>query len=87
MGEQPVGAVGEAVEVQRAGDGEVDGDGQGGADRQWQTLTIYLYNLGWNQKNFGRASAVAWLLFLIIVLISLVNFFVIRRISSKEDAR
>ena len=58
--------------------------GQGGADRQWQTLTIYLYNLGWNQKNFGRASAVAWLLFLIIVVIAIVNYFVIRRIASKE---
>ena len=58
--------------------------GQGGADRQWQTLTIYLYNLGWNQKNFGRASAVAWLLFLIIVVIAILNYFVIRRIASKE---
>ena len=58
--------------------------GQGGADRQWQTLTIYLYNLGWNQKNFGRASAVAWLLFLIIVVIAIVNYFVIRRIASRE---
>ena len=44
--------------------------GQGGADRQWQTLTLYLYELGWNQQNFGRAAAVAWLLFLIIVVIA-----------------
>lgn len=60
--------------------------GQGGADRQWQTLTLYLYQLGWNQKNFGRASAVAWLLFLIIVVFAVVNFLVTRRIASK-DAR
>lgn len=59
--------------------------GQGGADRQWQTLTIYLYNLGWNQKNFGRAAAVAWLLFLIIIVIGLVNFWVMRRIASKDS--
>jgi cellobiose transport system permease protein len=59
--------------------------GQGGADRQWQTLTIYLYNLGWNQKNFGRAAAVAWLLFLIIIVIGLVNFWVTRRIASKDS--
>lgn len=58
--------------------------GLGGADRQWQTLTIYLYQVGWTQKNFGRAAAIAWLLFLIIVLIGLVNFFLVRRISSKE---
>src|SRR5690554_204753 len=49
--------------------------GQGGADRQWMTLTMYLYELGWGaQKSFGRASAVAWLLFVIIVLVGLVNF-------------
>jgi cellobiose transport system permease protein len=59
--------------------------GQGGADRQWQTLTIYLYQLGWNQKNFGRAAAVAWLLFLIIVVFAVINFLVTRRIASKES--
>ena len=45
--------------------------GTGGADYQWLTLTMYLYDLGWNQLDFGRASAVAWLLFLIIVVIGL----------------
>jgi cellobiose transport system permease protein len=59
--------------------------GQGGADRQWQTLTIYLYQLGWNQKNFGRAAAVAWLLFLIIVVFAVINFLATRRIASKES--
>jgi cellobiose transport system permease protein len=57
--------------------------GQGGADRQWMTVTMYLYELGWGaQKSFGRAAAVAWILFLIIVLIGLINFSVTRRISS-----
>ena len=41
--------------------------GSGGADRQWLTITIYLYNIGWGQKNFGRAAALAWILFLIIL--------------------
>ena len=57
--------------------------GLGGADRQWQTLTLYLYQLGWTQKNFGRASAVAWMLFLIIVVFAVINFLVTRRIASK----
>ncbi|MBX3093354.1 MAG: sugar ABC transporter permease [Cryobacterium sp.] len=61
--------------------------GQGGANSQWMTLTIYLYNLGWGQLNFGRAAAVAWLLFLIIVLIGLGNYLITRRISSNEAAR
>ena len=57
--------------------------GLGGADRQWQTLTLYLYQLGWTQKNFGRAAAVAWMLFLIVVVFAVVNFLVTRRIASK----
>ncbi|HMO10668.1 MAG TPA: sugar ABC transporter permease [Actinotalea sp.] len=60
--------------------------GQGGADRQWMTMTMYLYELGWgNQKSFGRASAVAWLLFLLIVAIGLINFSITRRIASAGD--
>jgi len=57
--------------------------GLGGADRQWMTLTMYLYDLGWGpQKSFGRASAVAWILFLIIVVIGVINFMITRRIAS-----
>jgi cellobiose transport system permease protein len=55
--------------------------GRGGADGQWQTLTIYLYELGWTQSNFGRASAVAVLLMLIIVVFGLLNFLLTRRIA------
>ena len=52
-----------------------DQAGQGGADRQWMTVTMYLYELGWGaQKSFGRASAVAWILFLIILVIGAINF-------------
>ncbi|GAB5078399.1 carbohydrate ABC transporter permease [Arthrobacter sp. AD-310] len=60
-----------------------DQSGLGGADRQWQTLTMYIWELGWGQRNFGRASAVAWLLFLIIVLIALLNFVITKRIASQ----
>ncbi|MBX9244255.1 sugar ABC transporter permease [Actinotalea ferrariae] len=57
--------------------------GQGGADRQWMTVTMFLYELGWGaQKSFGRAAAVAWILFLIIVVIGLINFAITRRIAS-----
>ena len=59
--------------------------GQGGANSQWMTITIYLYNLGWGQLNFGRAAAVAWLLFLIIVLIGLLNLAITRRIAASSD--
>ncbi|MBG6055268.1 cellobiose transport system permease protein [Salinibacterium sp. CAN_S4] len=59
--------------------------GQGGANSQWMTITIYLYNLGWGQLNFGRAAAVAWLLFLIIVLIGLLNLAITRSIAASSD--
>jgi len=55
--------------------------GQGGANSQWMTITIYLYNLGWGQLNFGRAAAVAWLLFLIIILVGLLNVAITRTIA------
>ena len=62
-----------------------DNVGSGGADRQWMTLTMYLYEAGWGpQHNFGRAAAVAWLLFLIIVVFALINFLITRQISSTE---
>jgi cellobiose transport system permease protein len=58
-----------------------DQTGQGGASSQWMTITIYLYNLGWGQLNFGRAAAVAWLLFLIIILVGLLNVAITRTIA------
>jgi cellobiose transport system permease protein len=63
-----------------------DQTGQGGSDRQWMTVTMYLYELGWGaQKSFGRASAVAWILFLIILVIGAINFMLTRRISGTES--
>lgn len=55
--------------------------GLGGNDRQWMTITMFMYELGWgNQRNFGRAAAVAWILFLVIVVFALVNFWLTSRI-------
>ena len=61
--------------------------GRGGADGQWQTLTILLYEQGWTGSNFGRASATAILLFAIIVVIGLINFLITRLISTAEVKR
>ncbi|HEX5997589.1 MAG TPA: sugar ABC transporter permease [Jiangellales bacterium] len=55
----------------------------GGNDRQFQTLTLYLYEHGFRGGfEFGYSSAVAWVMFLVIVLASAVNFLLIRRIRS-----
>src|SRR4051812_9753112 len=59
----------------------------GGSARQYQTIVMYLYEkaFGSTQFKFGYASAIAWCLVLLIVVISLVNFLLVRRIRSAES--
>jgi cellobiose transport system permease protein len=45
----------------------------GGSSRQYQTLGVLLYDEGWYNGKLGYASAVAWTMFVIIVLAVLVN--------------
>jgi cellobiose transport system permease protein len=52
----------------------------GGSDRQFQTLALYLFEVGFGRFDFGYASATAWLMFLVIVLAAAFNFLLIRRI-------
>ncbi|WP_104107811.1 sugar ABC transporter permease [Nocardioides sp. 616] len=59
-----------------------DTRGLGGSDRQYQTLTMYLWELGWRVRDLGMASAVAWLLFLIIVVFALLNLLLSQRAGS-----
>ena len=61
--------------------------GTGGADSQWLTITLYLYDIGWGQWNFGRAAAMAWILFLIIVLVGVVNLILTRTFVRDEGMR
>ncbi|WP_373569158.1 carbohydrate ABC transporter permease [Streptomyces alfalfae] len=63
-----------------------DQTGLGGSNGQWKTVTLYLYELGWNKQQLGRAAAVAWLLFLIIIVFALLNNWLTRRIASADDA-
>lgn len=61
-----------------------DAAGLGGNSGQWKTITLYLYELGWNQQRLGRAAAVAWLLFVLIVVFALVSNWASRRIASGD---
>ena len=62
--------------------------GLGGNNRQWMTITMFMYELGWgSQRNFGRAAAVAWILFLVIVAFALINLWLTSRIAGSGDAR
>ncbi len=64
-----------------------DQTGNGGADQQWLTITLLLYKIGWGEFNFGRAAALAWILFLIILAIGLVNLAITRRLVRDEGGR
>jgi cellobiose transport system permease protein len=57
------------------------GSNNGGSTNQFQTVTLYLYQSAFENYNLGYASAIAWVLFVIIVLIALVNFFLTSRLA------
>ena len=56
----------------------------GGSDRQFQTIVLYLFEMAFPRRDFGRASATAWILFLIIVLAGLLNFAITRAIRTAD---
>lgn len=58
--------------------------GIGGSERQFQTTVLYLWEMAFFRQNFGRAAAVAWMLFLLIVAIGLVNFLLSKQIATGE---
>jgi cellobiose transport system permease protein len=51
----------------------------GGTQRQFQTVALYIYERAFDDLHFGYGAAVAWVLFLMIVLVSAINSFLIRR--------
>lgn len=58
--------------------------GIGGSDRQFQTTVLFLWELAFFRRDLGEASAVAILLFLLIVAIGVINFLISRGIASGD---
>jgi cellobiose transport system permease protein len=56
----------------------------GGSQQQFQTVTMYLVQNMNERLRYGYAGAIALALFLLIVIISFVNYMLIRRISSDK---
>lgn len=54
------------------------GTPNGGAVNQYQTLGLFMYQQGWEFGSLGRAAAVAWVTFLLIVLLVLINALIMR---------
>jgi cellobiose transport system permease protein len=59
----------------------------GGSQRQFQTTVLYLWEMAFQRQNFGKASTIAWLLFLIIVLFGIINYLISRRIATADAAK
>ena len=78
----------EIFDEARLFDGGGTGGGQGGTDNQWTTVMLYLFNLGFGQwqDRLGQAAAVGWIFAFIILVISLLNSYLTRRISSSDAA-
>jgi cellobiose transport system permease protein len=56
----------------------------GGTTRQFQTLAMYLVENAFTRQKFGYASTIAWVMFLMIALLAILNMLVLRRIRSAE---
>ncbi|MGY1456325.1 carbohydrate ABC transporter permease [Streptomyces sp. SS8] len=54
----------------------------GGADNQYQTLGLLLYEEGWKNYEMGRAATVAWAMFLLLILA-----FVLQRVVKRVKSR
>ena len=56
----------------------------GGPAREFQTSVLYLYQQFWFNGRYGYASAVAWALFVVIVLMVGLNLLLSRRIHGED---
>lgn len=56
----------------------------GGSQHQFQTLGLYLYEQGWVNQHLGRASAIAWTMFLILIVVGIVNYVISRRLRASS---
>ncbi|MYS11525.1 ABC transporter permease subunit, partial [Streptomyces sp. SID6041] len=65
----------------------LEGSISGGISHQYQTLGLYMYEQGWGFFHLGRAAAIAWVMFLLIVVLVGVNALIARRRSRKEAGR
>lgn len=64
-----------------------EGSISGGISHQYQTLGLYMYEQGWGFFHLGRAAAIAWVMFLLIVVLVGVNALLAYRRSRKEAVR
>ncbi|CCH29900.1 ABC-type transporter, permease subunit [Saccharothrix espanaensis DSM 44229] len=62
------------------------GSSNGGATGQYQTVVLYLYQTAFESFDLGYAAALAWVLFLVVVVVAGVNFLVTRRLAGTGES-
>lgn len=60
------------------------GELSGGSLRQFQTVAMYMFQQAFEEFDYGYGAAVAWMIFILIVLIALVNFLLSRRMNGVD---
>jgi cellobiose transport system permease protein len=56
----------------------------GGTTGQYQTVSMYIVQAFRERNNYGLAAAAAWLLFALIIVVALANYFVVNRIRESR---
>jgi cellobiose transport system permease protein len=51
----------------------------GGSLRQFQTLSMYMFEKAFRDFDLGYGSAIAWMIFLLITLLAVINFLITRK--------
>jgi cellobiose transport system permease protein len=59
------------------------GDVGGGSLGQFQTVAMYMYENAFRHFDYGYAAAVAWMLFMMILLVCFFSFLLTRRIGGR----
>lgn len=55
---------------------------EGGSQNQVLTMVLYMFTNGFRDYNFGYASAVSWLVFIIVMIFAGINLMISRKINS-----
>jgi cellobiose transport system permease protein len=56
----------------------------GGSANQFQTAAMFIVELFRTRNNYGMAAAAAWLLFLLILLVAVINYLVVNKIRGSK---
>ncbi|MFB6724636.1 carbohydrate ABC transporter permease [Kribbella sp. NPDC056345] len=56
------------------------GDVSGGSLRQFQTIAMYMFEQSFQNFDYGYGSAVAWMIFLLTVVVGVINLLIGRRL-------